>query len=394
VVKEHTMGAGVQDTVAPAGAGAGGGQGVFAELASLGQSIWLDAIDRHMLASGELAARIASGELSGLTSNPAIFQKAMAGADYAADIARLRRTGAGPQEVYEALAVADLQAAADCFRPVHERTDGLDGFVSLEVAPALAHDAAATVTEARRLWRVLDRPNAMIKVPATPAGIEAIETLLAEGINVNVTLLFDRSVYEAVAEAHLRALERRHAAGLPVDRVASVASFFVSRVDTRVDSALDKAAAALTDPAARGALLALRGRTAIANAALAYAGARTREASARWQRLAAAGARPQRLLWASTGTKNPAYRDVLYIETLIGPGTVNTVPPATLAAFADHGVARQALPADEAGARAVLAAVAACGIDLESIAGDLLVEGLRQFADAFDALIAAVARAG
>ncbi len=400
------MHSGRQDTVTPAGLACVGGPSASeatARLRQLGQSIWLDAIDRNLMASGELARLIQTAHVAGLTSNPAIFQKAMAGPDYRADMARLRRSGSSAHQVYEALAIADVQAAADRFRDLHEQTAGRDGLVSLEVSPALAHDAQSTLVEARRLWAALDRPNAMIKVPGTPAGVVAIETLIAEGIPVNVTLLFACDAFDAVAEAYLRGLERRLAAGQAIDRIASVASFFVSRIDTRVDAELDRIAASVPDhhgetatssgAFGRAAILALRGKAAIANARLAYASALERAASPRWARLAAAGARPQRLLWASTSCKNPAYRDVVYVESLAGRDTVNTVPPATLAAFVDHGVVGTVLTGEVDEARDLMARLAAVGIDFDAVTRQLLEEGLRQFSEAFAALIATVEQA-
>ena len=396
-----------QDTVSPIGLPEAGTDSANAtrtdamagdamgRLVAAGQSVWLDSIDRPLIASGELARLIANRHLAGLTSNPAIFQKAMAGAAYRADMARLRQSGASAIAVYEALAIADVQAAADLFRPLYEQTGGRDGLVSLEVSPVLAHDAPGTVVEARRLWAALDRPNVMIKVPGTPAGVAAIEALLADGINVNVTLLFARDAFEAVAEAHACALEQRLAAGQSVERIASVASFFISRIDTHVDAELERVA--LAAPVAgidRETILALRGKTAIANARLAYADALARQALPRWGRLAAAGARPQRLLWASTSCKNPAYRDVVYVESLVGADTVNTLPPTTLAAFADHGVVSDTLPGNLFEARHTLAMLHALGVDLDRVTSQLLSDGLQQFADAFAALIGAVEKAG
>jgi transaldolase len=400
------MHSGLQDTVTPAqvaGAPDRSSSEATARLAQAGQSIWLDAIDRHLIASGELGRLIDAAHVSGLTSNPAIFQKAMAGPDYRADMERLRRGGASALAAYEALAIADVQAAADLFRPLHDRTEGRDGLVSLEVSPALAHDAAGTVVEGRRLWAALGRPNVMIKVPGTAAGVVAVEALIAEGINVNVTLLFACDAFDAVAEAYVRGLERRLAAGQPIDRIASVASFFISRIDTRVDADLDRLAAALVDGGAqapaseavdRAAILALRGKAAIANAQRAYARATGRIASPRWARLAAAGARPQRLLWASTSCKNPAYRDVVYVESLVGRETVNTMPPATLAAFVDHGVVGAVLTGEVGEADEIMTRLARVGIDFAALTRQLLDDGLHQFSDAFAALIAVVDQAG
>ncbi|MBP1644177.1 MAG: glucose-6-phosphate isomerase, partial [Acidobacteria bacterium] len=329
------------------------------ELPRLGQSVWLDYIRRRMLDDGELARLAREDGVSGVTSNPAIFEKAIASGDeYTAQILDVAPgAGGDAKRIFEALAVEDIRRAADVLAPAWRASGGADGFVSLEVAPALARDAGATVAEARRLWAAVGRPNLMIKVPGTPECVPAVRELLAGGINVNVTLLFARSAYAAVAEAHLAALEARAARGEAVDGVASVASFFVSRIDTLVDRRLEERAAA-GSPAERALALHLRGRVAIANAKLAYRHYQELVASARWRRLAGAGARPQRLLWASTSTKNPAYRDTLYVEELIGPDTVNTMPPETLEAFRDHGVAHVTLTQDLGDAERVLSDLA------------------------------------
>lgn len=347
-------------------------------LAEHGQSVWLDFIRRDLLDSGELARMIAADDLRGLTSNPAIFEKAIAGTTlYDAALRELVQAGErDPERLAERLAIQDIQAAADVFRPVFERTHGADGWVSLEVSPRLAHDSAGTLAEARRLHAAVARPNLMIKVPGTPAGVPAIRTLIAEGICVNVTLLFSRSAYHLVAEAYLQGLEQRAAAGLPLDTLASVASFFVSRIDSAVDPRLPPE---------------LQGKVAIANARLAYQDDLNRRYGERWQRLAAQGARAQRLLWASTGTKNPAYPDTLYMDALIGPDTVNTVPPATLDAFRDHGNVARTLDSDFAGARAVLDALPGHGVDLEETCATLVRDGVKLFADAYTQLLAAVA---
>ncbi|MEQ1440477.1 transaldolase [Fontimonas sp. SYSU GA230001] len=353
----------------------------------LGQSIWLDYIHCKLLDSGELRRLIEADGIGGVTSNPAIFEKAIAAsADYDAALARL--VGAGqrdPAELFEHLALADIRGAADVLRPVYERTRGVDGYVSLEVSPHLAMDTEGTVTDALRLWRAVDRPNLMIKVPGTAPGVAAVRRLIAQGVNVNVTLLFARSAYRAVAAAYLDGLEQAARAGHDIARIASVASFFVSRIDTAVDARIEQLLA--TTPA----LGALRGRLAVANAKLAYADFQRLIADARWQALAARGARPQRLLWASTGTKNPAYSDVLYVETLIGPQTVNTVPPATLDAFRDHGRAALTLTQDVEDARALLETLAGAGLSLDEVTDQLVVEGVKLFADAHDKLLAAVA---
>jgi len=360
-------------------------------LGRLGQSVWLDFIRRSLLDSGELARLVAADGIRGVTSNPAIFEKAIASGDeYSAQLAEAAEAlGDDRRAVYEALAIEDIRRAADVLAGVHRETGGADGFVSLEVAPDLADDTERTIAEARRLWRAVDRPNLMIKVPGTPAGVPAIRTLLAEGIHVNVTLLFARSAYEAVAEAYVEALEERRRRGEPLDRVASVASFFVSRIDTLVDRRIDEAIAA-GGAGAEERLGALRGRVAIANAKLAYRHYLGLVASPRWQALAAAGARPQRLLWASTSTKNPAYRDVLYAEELIGPETVDTMPPETIDAFRDHGAARATLAEGFERAAAELAALEAGGISLERATDELLAEGIAKFVEPFERLLAAV----
>ena len=362
------------------------------ELPRLGQAVWLDYIRRRMLDSGELARMVVQDGLRGVTSNPAIFEKAIASGDeYAGHIVAIAPTvGFIPRRVYEELAVEDVRRAADVLAGVHRDTEGADGFVSLEVAPDLAHDTDGTVAEARRLWYAVRRPNLMIKVPGTREGFGATRTLLGEGIHVNVTLLFSRGAYDKVAEAYLAALERRLERGEPVDRSASVASFFVSRIDTLVDALLEEKIAAADSAARRERLRALQGRVAVANAKLAYRHFQGLVESERWRRLAAAGARPQRLLWASTSTKNPAYRDTMYVEELIGPDTVNTMPPETVDAFRDHGVARATLGEGLDEAKAVLAELEASGISLREATHQLLNEGIEKFVQPFERLLAAV----
>lgn len=365
------------------------------QLEQFGQSFWIDSISRQLIASGQLARLIAEDGLKGLTSNPAIFEQAIVqGREYAAAIRQaLEKDDPRPEELYAALAMADIRDAADLLRPVFDATGGRDGYVSLEVSPHLAHDTRATVEEAERLWRQVDRPNLMVKVPATPAGLPAIETLIADGINVNVTLLFSRAVYRKVAEAYMTGLEKRAAAGLALESVASVASFFVSRIDTAVDGWIEERLRAALPEAQRSRLERLRGQAAIANAKLAYQDYKSLVASERWRQLAARGGRTQRLLWGSTSTKNPAYRDVLYVEELIGPDTVNTMPPATIDAFRDHGRPRASLEEGVEEARRLLEALAEAGIALEEVADRLLDEGVRRFAEAYDRLLAAVSRA-
>ncbi len=351
-------------------------------LLDLGQSVWLDYLRRGMLRSGELKALIEDG-LRGMTSNPTIFEHAIGGStDYDEELRALAGSPLEDRQIFERLAVEDVQEAADHFRPVYDTTAGADGFVSLEVSASLARNTEGTVAEARRLWAAVGRPNLMIKVPGTREGWPAIERLLTEGINVNITLLFSIEHYQKVAEAYLRALEARVAAGQPVDRLASVASFFVSRVDTETDRRLE---------AQGGELLDLRGKVAIANARLAYAWFRELLAGPRWQRLARSGPRPQRLLWASTGTKNPAYSDVLYVDSLIGGDTINTMPPATLHLFEDHGTPRRTLPGDVDEAHAIMDRLAAGGVDIDDVTRALEQDGIEKFAKSYDALLGVIA---
>lgn len=349
------------------------------ELHEHGQSVWVDYIRRDFLAGGELAALVEQG-VRGVTSNPTIFEKAIAGsADYDADLRRLAAQGASINAIYEALVLEDIANAAAILRPLFEESGGADGYISLEVSPTLAHDTAGTVAEARRLHTALARPNVMIKVPATTAGIPALTELIAAGISVNVTLIFSLAQYEAVAEAYIAGLEHRAAAGEAIGRIASVASFFVSRVDTAVDRLLT----------ARG-LEAMQGQAAIANAKLAYARFKQRFSGSRWEALAARGARVQRPLWASTGTKDPRLPDTRYVDGLIGPHTVNTVPPATLAAFLDHGAVAATLEQGVGEAAALLDGLAGHGIDLEAVTRQLQDEGVAAFAASFEALMASI----
>lgn len=361
------------------------------ELAAQGQSIWLDYIRRGMTRDGGLLKMVADDGLRGMTSNPAIFQQAIAGSDDYDDVINglVGDAGKDAKAIFEELAIVDIREAADVLRTVYDDTDALDGYVSLEVSPSLADDAEGTLEEARRLWRAVDRPNLMIKIPGTKAGLHAIEEALFEGINVNVTLLFAVSAYADVAEAYVKALERRVAANQPVARIASVASFFVSRIDSEIDARLDKLAkVALPNEK----ILALRGKAAVANAKLAYVDVyQPLVASPRWQALAARGARPQRLLWASTGTKNKAYSDVLYIAELIGPDTVNTAPPATIDAFRDHGKVARTLDTNIDDARATMAALASVGVDVDEVTALLLERGKELFREAIDALFETIA---
>jgi len=362
------------------------------QLSQAGQSVWLDYLHRKIFEDGQLKRWIEEDGLKGMTSNPSIFEKAIAqGGDYDDRIAAaLAKGDLEPGALYEALAIADIQAAADQLRPVYDRLGGADGYVSLEVSPYLAMDTEATIAEARRLWRAVDRPNLMIKVPGTAAGTPAIRQLIGEGLNINVTLLFGLDAYLAVADAHMAGLEALRAGGGDISRVRGVASFFVSRIDTQIDKEIDRR---LSGGAGGDAdeLRALRGKVAIANAKIAYQRYLEILATPRWQALGAAGAAPQRLLWASTGTKDPAYSDILYVETLVGPDTINTMPVKTLDAFRDHGTVRASLTEDLGAARAVLAAAERHGLDLNGVTDRLVVDGVRQFAEAFDKLLAAVA---
>ncbi len=354
-------------------------------LAALGQSLWYDQLSRSLVADGTLRRLISQDGLRGMTSNPAIFEKSIiGGAEYGEPLAALASRGRNALEIYEELAVGDVGSAADEFRPLYEETKALDGYVSIEVNPKLAHDTAGTIAEARRLWAWLNRPNIMIKVPATDAGLPAIETLLSEGINVNVTLIFSIAVHRKVMNAYTAAIRNRHAAGLPVASLSSVASFFVSRIDSAVDALLEKSASQSPD-AAR--LLALRGRAAICNARLAYQAWKEHFATHDVRSL---GARTQRPLWASTGTKNPAYSDVLYVDELIGAETVNTVPPATFDAFRDHGTAALTVEKDIEDSRRHFDELAAAGISIDEVTDKLTRDGVQAFIDSFDKLLAVV----
>lgn len=361
-------------------------QNPLLRLSALGQSVWLDYIRRDLLTGGGLAAMMADDGLAGITSNPSIFEDAIAHHDfYDGEIRALLGEGADRDRLYRTLTMGDVTRAADILRPLWETTAGRDGLVSLEVSPHLADDTQGTVAEATALWRSVDRPNLMIKVPGTRAGLAAITRLIAAGINVNVTLLFSVARYREVVEAFLAGLEQRRAAGQPLAGIASVASFFISRIDTLVDAELDRSSASQPDAAAA------RGTAAVACARLAYRHYREWTRSARWQALAAAGAQPQRLLWASTSTKDPAYSDVRYVEELIAPDTVNTLPPATLAAYRDHGAPAPRLEPGIAAAEGQVARLAVLGIDLEGAAEQLEREGVAKFIAAHDALLAVLA---
>jgi transaldolase len=346
------------------------------QLQEAGVSIWLDTLSRELLDSGDFAALVDQCGVTGATSNPTIFAKAITGSDrYDGQLRSLVMSGEREnRELFFDIALDDVRRAAAILRPAHEHSGGQDGFVSFECTPDVADDTEATIAQALELWHRLELPNVLIKVPATRAGVGAIEELTARGINVNVTLLFSVERYEEVIEAYLRGLERRVAAGLPVQEIASVASFFVSRIDGKVDSIL------VPDSA-------LRGRVAIANAHDAYGRYLARFAGARWAALERAGARPQRPLWASTGTKAPSYSDVLYVERLIAPGVINTMPLATLRAFADHGIVEPDLGPDPSAARRVLVAAAADGVELDAITAELEREGVQAFCDSYAELL-------
>jgi transaldolase/glucose-6-phosphate isomerase len=370
------------------------GKNPIRALADYGQSVWLDYIKRDLIESGDLQRLVESDGVSGVTSNPAIFEKAIAGGgEYDELLLSLARAGLKAEAIYERLAVRDIQQAPDVLRPVYEKTQRRDGFVSLEVAPRLAAQTETTISEAIRLWEMVNRPNLMIKVPATPAGIPAIRVLIAEGVNVNVTLLFSRVYYEQAALAYMDGLEARVLRGLPLSSVSSVASMFVSRVDTAVDDALCEKAKFREKmfPADAARLRQLKGKAAVANAKLAYRRFGELFSSERWRMLLAKGGWPQRLLWGSTGTKNPAYSDVLYVEELIGFETVNTVPPATLEAFRDHGRPRASLAENVAEAEEVVRTLMAEGISLHEITAQLLAQGVRLFAEAYDKMLGAIA---
>ncbi len=351
-------------------------------LLALGQSVWLDYLRRDMIQSGDLAARVADG-LRGMTSNPSIFESAIAGSkDYDAAFGRPEIRAKSDADAFEAIAVEDVQMAADVFRTVYDSTDGADGFVSIEVSPSLARDTQGSLNEARRLWREVGRPNVMIKIPGTREGWPAIEQALEEGININITLLFSVEHYKAVAEAYLNAMEARIARRQPVNRVASVASFFVSRVDTEVDKRLEKLG---------GTATSLLGQAAIANAKLAYELFGELFSGPRWTKIRDAGARVQRPLWASTSTKNPRYGDVRYLEGLIGPETINTVPPETLQLFEEHGVVRRTLTPRADDARATMHQVADAGIDFDDVTQTLEDEGIEKFEVSLRKLLGVIA---
>ena len=369
------------------------GENPLKGLLAFGQSPWLDYIRRSILLNGDLKKMIDNDGLRGMTSNPAIFEKAItAGDDYNDIIKAANARSSTAMALYEKIAIRDVQDATDIFGPVHKETKGRDGYVSLEVSPNLAFDTQATIEEARRLWKTVNRPNVMIKIPATPQGLSAIRQALEDGINVNITLLFAQSAYEQVAEAYFAALEARAAKGQDISHIASVASFFVSRIDSLVDSTIDAKQKTETDSAKKALLESLRGKVAIANARRTYAKYQELIATPRWKALAAKGAQTQRLLWASTSTKNPKYRDVLYVEELIGAETVDTIPPATFDAFRDHGKLRNSLTENVAGADKTMSDMEVAGISMKEVTDKLLADAVKLFQDPFKQLLDAIAK--
>lgn len=353
-----------------------------------GQSIWMDNLSRDIIQSGELKELLTSRDVHGITSNPAIFEKAIAGnAIYDPEIEAGIQAGLSVMDIYESLAFADIRNACDIFLPLYEQTQGLDGYVSLEVPPSLSHDTATTITEAIRYNKAIDRPNVMIKIPGTPEGLAAVTEVIAEGINVNVTLLFSLQSYIDTAWAYIAGLEKRAAQGQPIDRIASVASFFLSRIDSKIDDQLDALIAATTDSDRQAQLAAVKGKVAIANAKLAYQEYKKIIADDRWTALVAKGAKVQRLLWASTSTKNPDYSDVMYVDELIGPDTVNTLPPNTIEACADHCDVDNRIETNVEAAQTMITGLGDLGIDLDQVMAELLEEGIDKFVKPFDSLM-------
>jgi len=362
-------------------------------LLAYGQSPWMDYIRRDLLTGGGLQKMIDNDGLRGMTSNPAIFEKAIATSkDYADIIESPESKKLDAKAIFERIAIRDVQQACDIFKPVYQESRTRDGYVSLEVSPMLAHDTQGTLDEARRLWKSVNRPNVMIKVPATKEGVPAIRQLLEEGLNINITLLFAQSAYEQVAAAFLDALEARAAKNQDISHIASVASFFVSRIDTLIDGRIDELLKTTTDAAKRSKLTAVQGKIAIANAKLTYRKYQELFGGARWKALTAKGAQPQRLLWASTSTKNPKYRDVIYVEELIGADTVDTIPPATFDAFRDHGKLRPSLTENVDQAAKTMAALEEVGISMMEVTNKLLQDGVKLFADAFTQLLVATGK--
>jgi transaldolase/glucose-6-phosphate isomerase len=367
--------------------------GALNDLEGFGQAVWLDFVDRKFLEAGGLQKLVDEDGLTGVTSNPSIFEKAMGHGDaYDSTLAEYDKENPGAATIdrYEHLAIQDIKAAAETLKPVYDKLETKDGYVSLEVSPYISDDTDATIAEAKKLWAAVDRPNLMIKIPGTLAGGPAIASTIASGINVNVTLLFALDAYIRVAEAYAMGLEERVKQGQPIDKIASVASFFVSRIDASIDKEID--ARVEKGDADAEALKAIRGKVAIANAKMAYQWYLEFLKSDRWQALAAKGAQPQRLLWASTGVKDPSYPDTLYIDTLIGKDTVNTMPPKTMDAFRDHGTAAETITQDVDAAKHVLAEAERLGLDLNGVTGKLVEEGVASFVKAFDDLLGSIAK--
>jgi transaldolase/glucose-6-phosphate isomerase len=364
------------------------------ELLNYGQAMWLDYIRRDLFTTGKLKALIEDDGLRGMTSNPAIFEKAIADSSLYDDMLHslASQKGLSATAKFEQIAIRDIQDAADALRPVYEESNYRDGYVSLEVSPYLAMKTQETIDEARRLWKTAQRENVMIKIPGTAAGLPAIQQTISEGININVTLLFAQEVYEKVAEAYVNGVEALAARGGNLKKMAGVASFFISRIDTLIDGMLNEKLKSTSDATQQALLKSLLGKVAIANGKLTYQTYQRIFSGPRWETLAAKGAHTQRVLWASTSTKNPNYRDVIYVEELIGPDTVNTMPPATIDAFRDHGKLRNSLTEDIPGAQKTMADLAKAGISMKEVTDKLTVDGVKLFADAFDKLLAAVER--
>src|ERR1700682_2415959 len=373
--------------------GANKGANPLKGLLEYGQSPWMDYILRDFLTGGGLKKMIRDDGLRGMTSNPTIFEKAIVNSDFYKDILEAPDANAlGASGVYEKIAIRDVQDATDIFRPVYDESKRRDGYVSLEVSPLLANDTQATIDEARRLWKSVNRENVMIKVPATKEGVPAIRQLLEDGLNINITLLFAQSAYEQVAEAYVAALEARAKKGQDVSHIASVASFFVSRIDSLIDGQIEAKLKTVTDASQRTLLTSVEGKIAIANAKLTYKKYQELFGGSRWNALAAKGAQTQRLLLASTSTKNPKYRDVIYVEELIGADTVDTIPPATFDAFRDHGKLRNSLTEDVNAARTIMDNLAKAGISMKEVTEKLVVDGVKLFADAFKQLLEATGK--
>jgi len=360
------------------------------DLLKFGQSVWLDYIRRDLMTSGELKRLVDEDGLRGMTSNPAIFEKAISESNLYDDVLHSLNKNLNPIAKFEALAIRDIQDAADALLPVFQSSKGRDGYVSLEVSPYLARKTEGTIEEARRLWKAVGRKNVMIKVPGTVEGIPAFQQLISEGININVTLLFSQQVYEEVANAYIAGLEKFGASGGDVSKIASVASFFISRIDSAIDKIIDTRLKASKDASEQEKLKSVQGKVAIANGKLAYQSYLQIFSGDRWNKLAAKGAQTQRVLWASTSTKNPAYRDVMYVEELIGQDTVDTIPPATLDAFREHGQPRQSLTENVDAAKKTMEATAQLGISMKEVTDKLTEDGVRLFSEAFDKLLKAI----